>query len=165
MGCGKTTVGRLLARQLAWRFVDIDERVEERTGVHIMEIFERMGEPAFREIEHELLEEALVRAAAHNEPTVIALGGGTFVQPQNIEIIRAAGAPVIWLECPVDVLLSRCATLTNRPLFRDEGSFRKLYEQRLPFYEQADYRVRSDTDPLQAVEQVLALDFFQGAKV
>lgn len=164
MGCGKTTVGRLLARQLAWHFVDIDTRIEERAGLRISEIFERLGEPVFRDLEHELLREALGRAAEHDEPTVIALGGGTFTQQQNLEVLRAAGAPVIWLECPIEELLVRCATMSNRPLFRDEASFRKLYDERLPFYQQADYRVRSNADPLRVVEQILALDLFERVK-
>jgi len=55
MGSGKTTVGTLLARQLAWRFVDLDQRIEESAGLKIPEIFERLGEPAFRQIEADQL--------------------------------------------------------------------------------------------------------------
>ena len=61
MGSGKTTVGTLLARQLAWRFVDLDDRIEAAAGLRISEIFERLGEPAFRQIEADQLRAALGR--------------------------------------------------------------------------------------------------------
>src|SRR2546422_8321943 len=77
MGCGKTTVGQLLARHLAWRFVDLDARIEHRAGLRITEIFDRLGESAFREIEHEQLIEALGQSAELDQPTVLALGGLT----------------------------------------------------------------------------------------
>src|SRR5712664_4647060 len=80
MGSGKTTIGTLLARQLAWRFVDLDDRIEEAAGLRIPEIFERLGEPAFRQIEADQLRAALGRAVEHKEATVLALGGGTYAQ-------------------------------------------------------------------------------------
>lgn len=167
MGCGKTTVGRLLARQLGWRFVDLDTRIVEHAGLSITEIFDRLGEPTFREIEHERLLETLGEAAAQDTPTVLALGGGTFAQPRNVDLLRRFGraegsvahapAVVIWLDCPIQNLLRRCVTMADRPLFRDEASFRQLYEQRRPSYEKADYRVESNAGPRRVVEQILAL--------
>ena len=161
MGCGKTTVGSLLARQLGWRFEDLDTRIEERTGLTIPAIFEQMGEPAFRRIESEQLETILGHAAESREPLILALGGGTYAQPGTAERLRAAGAVVIWLDCPVELLLARCATMTNRPLFRDEPSFRSLLAARLPFYAQADHRVSGGDEPARIVECVLALPAFQ----
>jgi shikimate kinase len=161
MGSGKTTIGRHLARQLAWSFVDLDTRIEEHAGLRISEIFERLDEPAFREIEHELLIQALAQAAEQVKPMVLALGGGTFAQPRNVERLRANGGVVIWLDCPVEKLLLRCATIANRPLFRDEASFRKLYEERRPFYQLADFRVESSVEPQGVIEQILALGIFE----
>ena len=80
MGSGKTTVGTLLARQLAWRFVDLDERIEESAGLSIPQIFERLGEPFFRQLEAEQLRAALGRASELKQGTVLALGGGTYAQ-------------------------------------------------------------------------------------
>ena len=160
MGCGKTTVGNLLARQLAWRFEDLDERIEQHAGLSIPAIFEAKGEAAFREVEHEELEKALGRVAESGGPTVMALGGGTYAQPGIVERLRDFGAVAVWLDCPLELLLARCATVSNRPLFRDEASFRKLLAARLPFYQQADYRVAGGDDPARVVAQILALPPF-----
>jgi len=155
MGSGKTTVGTLLARQLAWRFVDLDDRIEEAAGLRIPEMFERLGEPAFRQLEADQLRSILGRALEHNESVVLALGGGTYAQTGAPEFLRAAGVPVIWLDAPPEVLLARCMTMTGRPLFRDEPSFRALYAQRLPSYQQAEHRVDSSADPARVVAEIL----------
>jgi shikimate kinase len=155
MGSGKTTVGTLLARQLAWHFIDLDDRIEESASLRIPEIFERLGESAFRQMEADQLRAALGRSLERKEPLVLALGGGTYAQPGAPEFLRAAGAPVIWLDSPVETLLARCMTMTGRPLFRDEASFRALHTQRLPSYQQADYRVDSSGEPAEVVAEIL----------
>jgi shikimate kinase len=155
MGSGKTTIGTLLARQLAWRFVDLDDRIEESAGLTIPQIFERFGEPAFRQIEADQLRAALGRAAEHQESTVLALGGGTYAQPGCADFLRSAGVPVLWLDSPIELLLARCMTMTGRPLFRDETSFRALHAQRLPSYQLADHRVDSSGEPAHVVSEIL----------
>lgn len=157
MGSGKTTVGALLARQLGWPFVDLDTRVEETSGLRITEIFERLGEPAFRQLEQQQLVHALGQAAEDTSPLVLAVGGGTFVQSGNIDLLRQSGAATVWLDCPMDLLLARCVTMAGRPLFRDEFSFRQLYDQRLPFYRQAMYHVEAGGAPRRVVERILGL--------
>jgi len=157
MGSGKTTIGTLLARQLAWRFVDLDDRIEEAAGLPIPEIFERLGEPAFRQVEADQLRAALGRASESKESMVLALGGGTYAQAGAPEFLRASGIPVIWLNPSIAVLLARCMTMTGRPLFRDEATFRALYAQRLPSYQQADHRVDSSGQPAQVVAEILRL--------
>ena len=155
MGSGKTTVGTLLARQLAWRFVDLDDRIEESAGLRIPEIFERFGEAAFRQIEANQLRTAIGRAAEVGEGTVLALGGGTYAQPGCPEFLRNARVPVLWLDSPIEILLARCMTMSGRPMFRDETSFRTLYEQRLTSYQQADHRVDGAGEPAQVVAEIL----------
>src|ERR1700694_1139253 len=91
MGSGKTTGSTLLARQLAWDFVALDDRIEEAAGLRIPQIFERLGEPAFRQIEADQLRAALGRAVEHMESLVLALGGGTYAQTGAPEFLRAAG--------------------------------------------------------------------------
>jgi shikimate kinase len=155
MGAGKSTVGTRLARQLGWHFVDLDERIEAAAGITIPEFFERHGEPAFRQLEADQLRAALGRAVEFRESTILALGGGTYAQPGAPEFLRNSGVPVIWLDTPIDILLSRCMTMTGRPLFRDEVSFRALHAQRLPSYQLADYRVDSSGDAAVVVAEIL----------
>jgi len=173
MGSGKSTVGRMLAAQLAWHFVDLDAEIERGAGLAISQIFAQKGEAVFRDIEHECLERVLGSASERNLRLVLALGGGTFAQQRNASMIREngrdlgapqrnpnSGSMVIWLDCPMEDLLQRCVLMGDRPLFRDEASFRKLYEERLPYYRQADYRVESGGEPMRVVEQILALGIF-----
>jgi shikimate kinase len=172
MGSGKSTVGRLLAAQLAWRFVDLDAEIERATGLPISQIFEQKGEAVFRDIEYECLSRVLGSASERDTPMVLALGGGTFAQPRNAALIHGfglqqcgpgvgpaagPGVVVVWLDCAMEDLLQRCVLMGDRPLFRDEASFRRLYQERLPYYQQADYRIDSSGDPLRVVEQILAL--------
>jgi shikimate kinase len=156
MGVGKTTIGELLAERLHWPFIDLDTTIEAGQGTTIRQIFENAGEPFFREIERVALIEA-----TKSEPGIIALGGGTFVQRANFEYIRELGGTTIWLDCPLDELRSRCAGKNDRPLFRDEESFARLFEQRLPFYRQADFRISTEgIKPEEAVENILRLQVF-----
>ncbi|HEY6130081.1 MAG TPA: shikimate kinase [Candidatus Acidoferrum sp.] len=163
MGSGKTTIGTQLARHLAWRFVDLDDRIEDASGMRITEFFERHGEPSFRLLEAAQLRAALGRALELREPAVVALGGGTYAQAGAPEFLKAQNVPVIWLDSPIETLLSRCMTMTARPLFRDESSFHALHEQRLPSYQLADYRVDSSRDPSLVVADILRLGIFPAA--
>lgn len=160
MGSGKSTVSRLLARQVGWHYVDLDKLIIEASGLSIPEIFERAGESGFRKIEREQLARVVAESVELNKPRIVSLGGGTTSQPENVALLRERGAILIWLHCPVEALLSRCARITNRPLFKDEASFRRLYQERLPSYELADHRVESNIEPLRVVEQILALGIF-----
>ncbi len=163
MGSGKSTVGRLLARQVGWRFVDLDELIESRARLDIPSIFDRLGEQAFREMERDAFFHVIGESAERDLPTILALGGGTFAQPGCVERLRDLSIPVVWLQCSTGLLLERCATMANRPLFRDETSFLQLYEQRVPFYERADYRVESESAPPVVVEKILATGIFERA--
>jgi shikimate kinase len=106
-------------------------------------------------LEAEQLRAALGRYLERQEPTILALGGGTYAQLGAPEFLRNAGIPVLWLDAPVEVLLSRCMTMTGRPLFRDEASFRALHAQRIASYRLADFRVDSSGDPAEVVAEIL----------
>ncbi|MGH6630610.1 MAG: shikimate kinase, partial [Burkholderiales bacterium] len=148
--------GGLLAQKLHWPFIDLDATIEAGQGTTIREMFENAGEPFFRQVEHAALLEA-----SKSEPAVIALGGGTFVQQPNFEYIAETGATTIWLDCPVGELSRRCEGKNDRPLFRDPGSFAQLYDQRLPFYQRANFRISTEgRHPDDVVEQILSLNIF-----
>ncbi len=151
MGAGKTSVGRALAALLGWRFVDLDDRIVQREGRSVPEIFERSGEAAFRRAETDALRQLLLEFTA-GEPAVVALGGGAFVQPENAPLIQGSEYPVVFLDAPADVLLERCLPQGGeRPLLRDPASFRDLYEQRRPHYLRATWRVDTADKPVESV--------------
>ncbi len=147
MSAGKSTAGRALAWLLKWRFIDLDCEIECREGCSVREIFARQGEPEFRVIESKALQFVLERPSP---PTVIALGGGTFVQPANAGLLRQHGVSVVFLELPITELLERCRAAGQRsaenprPLAEDEEAFCALYTARLPFYRQADLVVSAE---------------------
>ena len=156
MGAGKSSVGAILAQNMRWPFVDLDTVIEAGQGATIRQIFEQAGEPFFRQIEHAVLEE-IVRKA----PVIIALGGGTFAQRSNFDLICQSRGATIWLDCPIEELWQRCSTMDNRPLFRDRESFFNLYEQRLPYYRQAEFRIATGgLPPEDIVQEILRLGLF-----
>ena len=152
MGAGKTTVGRLLAQRLKRRFVDLDDRIRERAGRTIPEIFRDEGEAQFRKVETECLRQLI----AEKEATIIALGGGAFVQEQNAAMIGTARLPVVFLDGLPEELFRRCAPEAGtRPLAADENQFRQLYESRREGYMRAGVRVDTTAlSPEQVVEEI-----------
>jgi shikimate kinase len=159
MAAGKTTIGKLLADQLGWTFADLDDDIEAAARRSISEIFETQGEPEFRRIENEALR-TRVRAIERGSPTVLALGGGAYIQPANFELVRNNGITV-WLDCPLDIVKRRVAAATHRPLARDPERFEQLYQQRQEAYARADFRIQIlGDDPSAAVADVLNLPIF-----
>jgi shikimate kinase len=156
MGCGKSTVGRALADEVGWRFLDLDEVIETAEGMPISEIFSMRGEAAFRLIETAALRSKM-RAIELGQPHVIALGGGAFAQDANVEMLSTKGVS-IWLDCPLSMVERRLEGFAHRPLARDLDKLRVLYEERRPAYGRADYRVDVASDDAAAtVAQILAL--------
>jgi len=147
MGAGKTSVGQVLSRRLDWRFEDLDDRIQAREGRSIEEMFRDSGETGFRRAEHAALRELL--AEIGSAPQVVALGGGAFGQPENVELLEKSGAAVVFLDGPPEELFRRCEQQPiRRPLRRDAEQFRELYQQRLPSYLAAGWRVdTSGKDP------------------
>jgi shikimate kinase len=154
MAAGKSTVGRVLASNLRWRFFDLDCEIECRSKLRIHELFATHGEPHFRRIEADALRSILEQASA---PTVIALGGGTFIEPQNADLLHTHGAHVVFLELAAEELLRRCQAVSERsaqnprPLAADAEAFCALHAQRLPHYRKAELIVNTEG---KAAEQV-----------
>jgi shikimate kinase len=151
MGSGKTTVGRALAAALGWSFVDLDGEIEARAAMTVRQIFERLGEPAFRELEHEALRDML----QGKRPLVLATGGGTLTFARNLALIRGA-ARSVWLNPSFATIVARIGALgkQDRPLFRNEVEALALYRARLDAYREADHRV--DVGPEETPEEVAA---------
>lgn len=159
MACGKTTVGRLLATELGWSFVDLDDDIVARAGCSINEIFDTRGEAEFRRIEHDAVTAAVQRVKL-GLPTVVALGGGAFAQEANFRLVSDNGVS-IWLDCPIEVLAVRVADSSERPLARDPVRFARLFEERQGFYARAEYRIAAgDDDPRRILCQILDLPIF-----
>lgn len=141
MASGKTAVGRRLARRLGFDFVDTDQLIEEKAGCSVAEIFSRLGEAGFRRLEKETIE-----GLAPSHPTVIATGGGTFVDADNRAALHRLG-PVVCLVTSTAIILERVARSDKRPLASGADAaerLTKLYEARLPFYRMADVLVETD---------------------
>jgi shikimate kinase len=141
MGAGKSSVGLALARRLGWRFVDLDQRIEQTQARSIAEIFRSGGENAFRPIETAALRELLAEMS-DDTPVVVALGGGAPLQQGNARLLAVCGAPMVFLDAPFDVVRQRCRDmLSMRPLFQQEEQARALYDARRPQYLKAPFRV------------------------
>jgi len=154
MGAGKTTVGRVLAGRLGWRFEDLDDRIQSREDRTIEQIFREAGEAGFRIVEHETIRELI--ASLGQSPRIVALGGGCFVQPENAALIEEIGAPVVFLDGSADELFRRCeGEARERPLRRDAKQFSELYERRRPSYLKATCRIDTDgKDPAVVAAEV-----------
>lgn len=140
MGAGKTTVGRMLSQRFGWPFDDLDDRIEARERRSIAEIFRDSGEDAFRRAETAALQELI--AGLRSSPRIVALGGGTLIQPENGRLLRDAGGTIVFLDSPVDELFQRCEEEQKaRPMRHTLLQFRELYNQRLPFYMTALHRI------------------------
>ena len=146
MGSGKTSVGRRLARTLQWPFQDADWAIENAAGTTIANIFDEIGEEAFRQSERQVI----ARLLSEQGHQVLALGGGSFVAAETREIIRDK-AFSIWLDADIEVLVKRTGRRDDRPLLKSgdpRDILSRLLEQRRPTYQEADLMVDSGTGSL-----------------
>ena len=151
MGCGKTTVGRILAGELGGEFVDLDRAIVRDTGRGIPKIFARSGEEGFRDLEHR----ALVAALDGARERVIACGGGIVVRPENRE--RLKEVKTVFLREDLGVLYGRTRG-AGRPLrAASREDFERRYAERLPLYEEvADLEVAVGGRPPREVAEEIA---------
>ncbi len=151
MGSGKSTVGRMVAGSLGWKFVDLDRVVAERAELSIPEIFDLLGEPHFRELEHQEL------LAALGSPTnrVVSCGGGVIEDPRNRALLLEVPTVFLWED--TDVLYRRTRG-PGRPLrgtnFED---FSRRYAERLPYYlEVASLQIEPEgRPPLRIADEII----------
>jgi shikimate kinase len=152
MGSGKSSVGRVLARRLGYRFEDMDRRIEKRAGRTIASVFRDDGEEAFREMERE---EA--RAISRLRGRVVATGGGAFSRPGTRALLQG-GALTVWLRCDLDTILARVPTDGSRPLAGNRDIMRALLAEREPSYRMADAVVDASAGtPREVADRILEL--------
>src|SRR5436190_22874620 len=120
MGAGKSSVARALGKRLDWKVEDIDERIEHAERRDIPSIFRDSGEPFFRAREREALIGLLPERG-----TVVASGGGTFVDASNRELMLRDGG-VLWLDVPFEIVLTRIPRAGRRPLAADRPGMEQL---------------------------------------
>jgi shikimate kinase len=156
MGAGKTSVGRLVAEQLHFDYLDTDELIQSRTGRPIVEIFSTDGEAAFRK-----MEQALVGELAARTKTVIATGGGLPMNPQNLVSLKTH-ALVVCLWASPEKIWERVKNQTHRPLLHDadpQKKIRELLAAREPFYRQADVLLNTELRSVREVAQQVVHQF------
>lgn len=145
MGSGKTTIGREMAQKSGKPFIDLDAYIEQQEGKTIVEIFENYGEQKFRELESFYLKQVL----ALQDDTIIALGGGTICNEDNLNLVLS-NAWLITIMPSVDVLVERLWNERyKRPLIKNISTKEALkifieqkLSERMPYYEKADWVVR-----------------------
>lgn len=154
MGVGKTSVGRRLAAALDLPFRDADSEVEAAAGMSVPDIFETLGEPAFRDGERRVISRLMDEG-----PMVLATGGGAFMNDQTRALIKDRAVSV-WLKADLEVLARRVARKDTRPLVRGKDPLAvltALAETRYPIYAEADVTVElGDSAHFDSVNAVLA---------
>jgi len=155
MGAGKTTVGKILADKTRYEYLDADKVIEKRAGATITQIFSEHGEPYFRDLESESLEEL-----AKNGNQVIATGGGVIQRDRNWDAMKKNGI-TIYLKASVETIWDRIKDDTTRPLLQVEDPLetaRDLLNNRTPMYEKADIIfITDDFSPEQIADEILEL--------
>ncbi len=133
MGSGKSSMGIRLSYQMKQPYIDTDKEIERTSGKKISEIFEQDGEPAFRQMEHDMIMSYLEKGVRNH---VISTGGGLAVNEDNWEPLKKLGV-VVWLRIRPETVMERLAGDKNRPLLQTEDRetrIRELMEYREPFY-------------------------------
>jgi shikimate kinase len=156
MGTGKSSVGRMVADQLHFAFLDTDELIESRAGKSVSAIFTEQGEPAFRK-----LEETVVAELAARKRVVISTGGGVAAVPANLASLREH-ALVVCLWASPEKIWERVRGQSHRPLLREPdplAKIRQLLGAREPFYKQADILLNTEVRSLREVAQQVVHQF------
>lgn len=151
MGCGKSSVAKLLGKALELEVYDSDALIIQKTGKPIAEIFEVNGEAAFREMEVVAVQEAMDHGG------VVSVGGGALVNPGTMSFVKEGGVSV-WLDTDLDILARRLRNDNTRPLLKErclEKKLLSLMEERRALYQRADIHVKNNGKPEEAVEAIL----------
>lgn len=155
MGCGKSTVGRLLSDKLSMRLIDTDSYIVKKEKMTISRIFEEKGEKYFRNAELEVCREL---SMVSNR--IISTGGGTLLKEDNVRELKKGGI-VFFLNVSPDTVLARLKYDTTRPLLQrpdKEAAVNELLGKRMPLYQKAaDYTVNAEKTPHQICAEIIKI--------
>jgi shikimate kinase len=154
MGSGKTSIGKRLSARLQMPFIDLDEEIEREQQAKIPDIFSKVGEAKFRQIEKQKLQSLLQRG-----PAVIATGGGAVLDDSTRALLNDC-AIAVWLKVDVEVLAARVKGDENRPLLKGDDPkkvLQRILQQREPYYAQAAIVIPNNGTSIDAaVEEILS---------
>lgn len=148
MGAGKSTIGRRLATKLGWKFIDLDEEIERTEGQPIADIFRGHGETHFRQVERFALKR--VSTSTSTEKSIIALGGGAFLDAENRAIADNSGL-TIWLKVSFAKAVDRVKIDGTRPKFTSKEQAEGLHRSREPHYALAKVHIATDDGTPEAI--------------
>ena len=149
MGCGKTRIGKELAKKTGMRFEDLDAYIVEKEGMTIPEIFDKSGEPHFRALEAKYIAEM-------PDNSVVALGGGAIINENTAKTARGTGK-VIFLDADFETCYGRIKDDMNRPLAYNnpKEKVKELYDKRRPIYaERSDIIIKAKGTPYSITEEI-----------
>lgn len=153
MGTGKTVIGKSLARNLGWSYVDTDEFIEKKTGLKISGIFAKHGEKYFRD-----METRIVKLVSNFNNYVIATGGGVVLRKENMDNLEKNGF-IVNLHANPDVIYERVKSTSERPLLdkpNPREEIKKLLEERKLYYKRCDMNVCTDDSNIgEMVEKII----------
>ncbi len=152
MGSGKSSIGRRLARIYSMPFIDADREIEKAGGGDICYLFQRYGEQDFRRVEERIMDRLL-----NGKKCILASGGGAFMSAQTRQTV-AQKAVSVFLDADVNTIVRNTAGRTHRPLLNvdnPEKVIRTLLDNRRPFYEQADIRVKYKEETMGQLLRIL----------
>jgi len=165
MACGKSTIGKLLAKELSYNFIDLDTYIETQENKSISEIFETRGEIYFRKQEAIYLKEVIEN---DNGKTVFSLGGGTPCYGTNLDILKTANAKTVYLNVPVGVLTQRLWDARgDRPLVAGQDTYEALEEyvrkhlfERGFYYNQSQHNIKTNGESPEAIAKAIQEKLF-----
>ena len=134
MGCGKSTMARILSEKTGAELIEMDETIEKEAGMSINEIFEKHGEPYFRDLESQLVERIMKKGGA-----VVSCGGGAILREENVSNMKKNGK-IVYFSATPETIFKRVRHSTNRPLLNGNMNVEyisALMGKRLPLYEKA----------------------------
>lgn len=158
MGCGKSTIGKLVAKETRREFVDLDEYIVKKQGMSINKIFDIYGENHFRSIETDAIKQLIKK-----DNLVLALGGGAVLKEKNVELLKSNGK-IIFLDVTANTVFDRLKDDTTRPLLNTDdklAEITKRLNERLPVYTSVADKIINANNKAKEVIATEIINFFK----